>query len=62
MYSCADYKGIHVLGFLVDIIYMYEVFGDQVFQQSVRIPMGTNCDPLLADLFLYSFIQKLLRD
>ena len=30
------------------------------------IPMGTNCAPLLADLFLYSyeaeFVQKLLRD
>jgi hypothetical protein len=31
------------------------VFGDQVFQQSVGIPMGTNCAPLLADLFLYSY-------
>ena len=41
------------------------MFGDQVFQQTVGIPMGTNCAPLLADLFLYSyeadFIQKLLN-
>jgi hypothetical protein len=55
-------KGI--LGFLVDNIYV--VFGDQVFQQSVYIPMGTNCAPSLADLFLYSyeaeFVQKLLQD
>jgi hypothetical protein len=40
--------------------------GDQVFQQSVGIPMGTNCAPLLADLILYSyeaeFVQKLLQD
>ena len=61
-YSEADIKSM--LGFLVDNIYV--VFGDQVFQQSVGIPMGTNCAPLLADLFLYSyeaeFIQKLLRD
>jgi hypothetical protein len=53
-----------MLGFLVDNIYV--VFGDQVFQQSVGIPIGTNCAPLLADLFLYSyepeFVQKLLRD
>ena len=47
----ADIKGM--LGFLVDNIYV--VFGDQVFQQSVGIPMGTNCAPLLADLFLYSY-------
>jgi hypothetical protein len=53
-----------MLGFLVDNIYV--VFGDQVFQQSVGIPMGTNCAPLSADLFLYSyeaeFVQKLLGD
>jgi hypothetical protein len=53
-----------MLGFLVDNIYV--VFGDQVFQESVGIPMGTNCAPSLADLFLYSckaeFVQKLLGD
>jgi len=27
---------------------------DRVFQQIVAIPMGTNCAPLLAELFLYS--------
>jgi hypothetical protein len=42
-----------MLGFLVDIIYV--VVGDQIFQQSVGIPMSTNCAPLLADLFLYSY-------
>ena len=53
-----------MLDFLIDNIYV--VFGDQVFQQTVGIPMGTNCAPLLADLFLYSyeaeFIQKLVRE
>jgi hypothetical protein len=53
-----------VIGFLVDNIYV--VFGDQVFQQSADIPIGTNCALLLEDLFLYSyeaeFVQKLLRD
>jgi hypothetical protein len=61
-YSEADIKG--VLGFLVDNLYV--IFEDQVFQESVGIPMGTNCAPLLADIFLYSyeaeFAQKLLRD
>ena len=36
-----------------------------VFQQTVGIPIGTNCVPLLADLFLYSydadFMQGLLK-
>jgi hypothetical protein len=53
-----------MLGFHVDSTYV--VFGYQVFQQSVGIPMDTNSAPLLADLFLYSFeaefVQKLSRD
>jgi hypothetical protein len=40
-------------------------FGGRVFQQTIRITMSTNCAPLLADLFLYSyeanFIQGLLK-
>ena len=36
-----------------------------IFQQVIGIPMGTNCAPLLADLFLYSyeaeFIQTLIK-
>ena len=27
----------------------------RVFQQTVGIPIGTNCTPLLADLFLHSY-------
>ena len=30
-------------------------FGGRIFQQTIGIPMGTNCAPLLADLFLYSY-------
>jgi hypothetical protein len=45
--------------------YRYLIFL-QLFQQVVGIPMGTNCAPFLADLFLYSyeseFHQKLLKD
>ena len=53
-----------MLEFLIDNIYV--VVGGQVFQQTVGIPMGRNCAPLLADLFLYSyeaeFIRKLLHE
>ena len=52
----------NMLEFLVDNIFV--VFGGKVFQQIVGIPMGTNCAPLLTDIFLYSyeadFIQPLL--
>jgi hypothetical protein len=61
-YSEVDIKGI--FGFLVDNNYV--VFGDQVFPQSVGIPMGTVSAPLLADIFSYSyeteFVQKRLLD
>ena len=30
-------------------------FDSMVYQQKVRIPMGTNCAPLIADLFLYCY-------
>ena len=53
---------IKMLEFLVDNIFV--VFAGKVFQQTVCIPMGTNCAPFLADIFLYSyeadFIQSLL--
>ena len=48
---------------LIDNIFV--IFGERVFQQTVGIHMGTNCAPLLADLFLYSyegeFIQGLFK-
>jgi hypothetical protein len=53
----------NMLEFLIDNIFV--MFRGSVFQQTVGIPMGTNCAPLLADLFLYSheadFIQGLLK-
>ena len=40
--------------------------GGQLFPQMVGIPMGTNCAPLLSDLFLYSyeneFLDKLIKE
>ena len=44
---------LNMLEFLIDNIFV--MFGIHVFQQTVGIPMGTNCAPLLADLFLYSY-------
>ena len=53
---------IRMLEFLVDNIFV--VFAEKVFQQLIGIPMGANCAPLVADIFLYSyeteFIQSLL--
>ena len=55
---------ISMLELLIDNIFVS--FGGILFPQVVGIPMGTNCAPLLADLFLYSyeseFLQKLVKD
>jgi hypothetical protein len=51
-----------------DIIKMLDIFillDGRVFQQTIGIPMGTNCAPLLADFFLLAyeadFLQWLLK-
>ena len=51
-----------MIEFLVDNIYVR--FDGQLFIQMVGIPMGTNCAPLLADLFLYSYENesKLIKE
>ena len=54
---------VRMLDFLIDNIFVE--CGGVIFQQVIGIPMGTNCAPLLADLFLYSyeaeFIQTLIK-
>ena len=39
--------------YLLDNIYIR--FGTKLYRQIVVIPMGTNCAPLLADLFFFFF-------
>ena len=52
----------NMLKFLVDNIFV--AFAGKVFKQTVCISIDTNCAPLLADIFLFSyeveFIQYLL--
>ena len=44
---------IRLFNFLIDNIYIQ--VGSGVFQQAIGILMGTDCAPLIADLFLFSF-------
>ena len=37
-------------------------FDGMVYQQIVGIPMGTNCVPLIADLFLYCYERNFMSD
>ena len=43
----------HALTFLLDNIFIQ--FGTKLYRQVVGIPMGTNCAPLLADLFQFCY-------
>ena len=42
-----------LLNWLIDNIYVK--CGDKLFRQKIGIPMGTDCAPFLANLFLYSY-------
>ena len=41
---------------------IYVQFDGMVYQQIVGIPIGTNCAPLIADLFLYCYERDLMSD
>ena len=49
LWSCQ--KVCEALTFLLANIYIR--FGSKLYRQIVAIPMGTNCAPLVADLFLF---------
>ena len=71
--SADHYRGYHfwscqnvwdALSFLLDNVYIR--FGTKLYRQIVGIPMGTNCAPLVADLFLFccerNFMKYLSND
>ena len=41
---------------------IYEQFDDMVYQQIVGIPMGTNCAPLINDLYLYCYERDFMSN
>ena len=46
-------KRCDALHYLLDNIFIR--FGSKLYRQIVGIPMGTNCAPLVADLFLFCY-------
>ena len=51
LWSCQ--KMCYALHYLLDNIFIG--FGSKLYRQIVGIPMGTNCAPLVADLFLFCY-------
>ena len=62
LWSCQNVCG--ALVYLLDNIFI--TFGTKVYIQTISVPMGTNCAPLVADLFLFwyerDFMQSLSRE
>ena len=56
-WTCDDM--IKALNLLLDNIYVR--FGNTVYQQVIGIPMGTNCSPLIADLFLFCYERDFMK-
>ena len=69
-FTYADhYRGYHLwsgqnvcdaLSFLLDNIYIR--FGTKLYRQIDGIPIGTNCAPLVADLFLFCYERDFMKN
>ena len=58
LWSCQNV--CDALSFLLDNIYIR--FGTKLYRQIVGIPMGTNCAPLVADLFLFCYERDFMKN
>ena len=52
-------KKSDALVYLLDNIFIR--FGTKLYRQTVGIPMGTNCAPLVADLFLFCYERVFMK-
>ena len=57
---CSCQNVCDALSFLLDNIYIR--FGTKLKRQIVGFPMGTNCAPLVADLFLFCYERDFMKD
>ena len=57
LWSCQ--KVCDALVYLLDNIYIR--FGTKLYRQTIGIPMGTNCAPLVADLFLFCYERDFMK-
>lgn len=52
-------RNTQMLDLLIDNIFI--LFDGRVFQQTIDIPVGTNCALLLADLFVHAYEANFLQ-
>ena len=58
-HSITEANLVDKIKFLVDSIYIQ--VGNRIFRQTIGIPMGTDCAPLLANLFLFYYEYKFMK-
>ena len=58
LWSCQNVFA--TLSLFLDNIYIR--FGTKLYRQIFGIPMGTNCAPLVADLFLFCYEREFMKD
>ena len=58
-------KLVELTEYLIDNVYMYVKAGNRVYRQTIGIPMGTDCAPQLANLYLfhheYMYMRALMK-
>ena len=60
-YKLWSYQNVcDALSYLLDNVYIR--LGNRLYRQIVGIPMGTNCAPLVADLFSFCYEGDLMTD
>ena len=57
LWSCQ--KVCETFVYLLDNI--FNKFGNKFYRQIIDIPTGTNCAPLVADLFLFCYVKDLMQ-
>ena len=57
LWSCQ--KVYDALVYLLDNMFIR--FGTKLYRQTIGIPMGTNCAPLVADLFLFCYERDFMK-
>ena len=57
LWSCQ--KVCDALVYLLDNIFIR--FGSKLYRQTIGIPIGTNCAPLVADLFLFCYERDFMK-
>ena len=58
--NITEEKLIKLVEYLIDNIYVS--IGNRVYRQCVGIPMGTDCAPLLANLFLFYYEYRYIYE